>query len=123
MDQKEFEDRLDGYAERLSKTVSDGVKKVEDAFDRGKENLRTDMETEGTRFRGSPRMGAVLVAAGLVWLLAVMLPGSGWLFPVIVIAAGVYLLIRNRYSAGGSHSTVRPERDASDRSDPGSSNR
>lgn len=97
MDQKEFEERLDGYAEKLSQTVTDGVKKVEDAFDKGKENLRTDMDTtEESRFRGSPRMGAILVAGGLIWLLAVLLPGSAWLFPLIVVAIGVYFLIRNR---------------------------
>lgn len=116
MDQKEFEERLDGYAERLSKTVSDGVKRVEEAFDRGKANLRTDMEADDSRFRGSPRMGAVLVAAGVVWLLAVILPGSGWLFPVVVIAIGVYLLIRNRYSSSGSQPAGRHEHDAGDRS-------
>jgi len=103
MDQKEFEDRLDGYADRMSKTVSDGVKRMEEAFDRGKANLRTDMHSEGSRFRGSPRMGAVLVAAGAVWLLAVILPGSAWLFPVIVIAVGIYLLIRDRQSPRDRH--------------------
>jgi len=96
MDQKEFEERLDGYAEKMSQTVTDGVKKVEEAFDKGKQNLREDMDTDESRFRGSPRMGAILLACGIVWLLAVLLPGSGWLFPVIVMGAGIYLMIRNR---------------------------
>jgi hypothetical protein len=96
MDQKEFEERLDGYAEKLSATVADGVKKVEDAFDKGKENLKTDMDTDESRFRGSPRMGAVLVGIGLVWLLASIGALSSWIFPVLVIAGGIYLLIRNR---------------------------
>jgi hypothetical protein len=96
MDQREFEERLDGYAEKMSQTAADGVKKVEEAFDKGKQNLRADMDTDESRFRGSPRMGALLLAAGIIWLLAVLLPGSGWLFPVIVIGAGIYLMIRNR---------------------------
>ena len=100
MDQKEFEERLDGYAEKMSQTVADGVKKVEEAFDKGKQNLREDMDTDTdtdqSRFRGSPRMGAILLACGIIWLLAVLLPGSGWLFPVIVMGAGIYLMIRNR---------------------------
>ena len=96
MDQKEFEERLDGYAEKMSQTAADGVKKVEEAFDKGKQNLREDMDTDESRFRGSPRMGALLLAAGIIWLLAVLLPGSGWLFPVIVIGGGIYLMIRNR---------------------------
>jgi len=96
MDQKEFEERLDGYADKLTQTVADGVKKVEDAFDKGKQNLKQDMDADESRFRGSPRMGAILLACGVIWLLAVLIPGSGWLFPVIVIGAGIYLMIRNR---------------------------
>jgi len=96
MDQKEFEERLDGYAEKMSQTVADGVKKVEEAFDKGKQNLREDMDKDESRFRGSPRMGALLLAAGVIWLVAVLLPGSGWLYPLIIIGGGIYLMIRNR---------------------------
>jgi len=97
MDQKEFEDKLDGYAERISQAAGESVKKVEEAFDKGKANLKEDMETRSeSRFRSSPRMGAILFGVGLVWLLA----STGFInhpiVPILLIAVGIFLLVRQR---------------------------
>lgn len=96
-DRKEIEDRLDGFADKFSRAMSDGVKKLEDAFDKGKDNLRQDMETrEGRRLSGSPRLGALLLGLGIVWLLYSLGVLRQPIFPVILIVLGVYFLLRNR---------------------------
>jgi uncharacterized membrane protein len=97
-DRREFEEKLDGYAEKFSRAVSDGVKKLEDAFDKGKANLRDDMETkeESKRISGSPRMGLILVIVGILWLLFTMGVLRQPIFPILVIILGAYFLIRRR---------------------------
>jgi len=96
-DRREFEDKLDGLADKFSKTMSDGVKKLEDAFDKGKGNLRADMESEeNKKISGSPRMGAILLGLGLVWLLYAMGVLSQPIFPILLIILGVYFLVRAR---------------------------
>jgi hypothetical protein len=95
-DSKEFEDRLDSFADKFSKTMSDGVKKLEDAFDKGKDNLRQDMGSEHKRLSGSPRMGAILLGLGLVWLLHTLGALDHVIFPILVIVLGIYFLLRNR---------------------------
>jgi hypothetical protein len=95
-DRREFEDRLDRFADRFSKAMSDGVKKLEDTFDKGKANLHEDMESRESRMSGSPRMGAILVGIGFVWFLFAVGALDEWIFPVLMIALGVFFLIRNR---------------------------
>lgn len=96
-DRKEFEERMDGYAERFSRIVSDGVKKLEDAFDRGKTNFKDDIESEERhRLAGSPRLGLVLLGLGLVWLLYTLGVLRQPIFPVLMIVLGIYFLLRNR---------------------------
>jgi len=97
-DRREFEEKLDGYAEKFSRAVSDGVKKLEEAFDKGKSNLRADLETkeENKRISGSPRMGLILVIVGILWLLFTMGVLRQPIFPILVIILGAYFLIRRR---------------------------
>jgi len=98
MDQNEFENRLDGFADKMSRTVADGVTKMEEAFDKGKANVKADMEGEGEKRRlaSSPRMGLLLVAAGLLWLLHSLGLFSQPVFPIMVVAVGIYLILRHR---------------------------
>jgi hypothetical protein len=104
MDQKEFEGKLDEYANKISATVGEGVKKVEEAFDKGRENLKADAaegEGEGERggfrgMKGSPKSGIVLIGAGIVWLLYIAGFFQQWIFPILVIALGIYFIVRNR---------------------------
>ncbi len=94
---REFEDKLDGLADKFSKTMSDGVRKLEATFDKGKDNLRDDMESqEKKKLSGSPRMGAILLGLGLVWLLYALGVLSQPIFPILLIILGVYFLVRNR---------------------------
>ena len=98
MDQKQFEDRLDGLADTISKTVSEGVRKVEDAFERGRTNLDAETLGEGSNRRkiGSPRTGVVLLAIGIVWLLNSFDIFDHRIFPILMVAAGLYFIIRDK---------------------------
>ena len=106
MDQKEFEVKLDEYANKISVAVGEGVKKVEEAFDKGRENLKADSaeaEAEGggggggfRGMKGSPKSGIVLIGAGIVWLLYIAGFFQQWIFPILVIALGIYFIVRNR---------------------------
>ena len=98
MDQTEFESKLDEYANKISGAVSDGVKKVEAAFEKGKENLKTDENAEqGVKgLKGSPKMGLILVVAGILWLLYTFNVFAQPVFPILLIIVGLYFVIRNR---------------------------
>jgi hypothetical protein len=95
-DRKEFEERLDGFADKFSHAMSDGVKRLEEAFDRGKENLRQDMDSQESGLSGSPRLGMILVGLGILWLLYALGVLSQPIFPVLLIVLGIYFLLRNR---------------------------
>lgn len=95
-ERKEFEERLDGLADKFSRVMSDGVKKLEDAFDKGKANLREDMASKERRLPGSPRMGAILLGIGFVWFLFAVGALDEWIFPVLMMALGGFFLIRSR---------------------------
>lgn len=98
MDQNEFESKLDEYANKISGAVSEGVKKVEAAFEKGKENIKSESESgEGLKgLKGSPRMGLILVVLGILWLLFTLNFFDQWIFPVLLIIVGLYFVIRNR---------------------------
>jgi hypothetical protein len=95
-ERRDFEDKLDGLADKFSRTMSDGVKKLEEAFDKGKGNLREDMDSENKRLSGSPRLGVILLGLGLLWLLYALGVLSQPIFPILLIIMGVYFLVRNR---------------------------
>lgn len=104
MDQKEWEERLDRYADRTAQAVKQGVHILEDAFDKGKETLKE--ETSGTRAsdgtsdaparKGSPRLGLALVFVGIVWLLHSLRILDQPVFPILLIILGVYLIARSK---------------------------
>jgi predicted lipid-binding transport protein (Tim44 family) len=102
MDPKDYEDRMDRYAQKVTDAVSDGVKRVEEAFEKGKENLRQDIKgAQGIEgIKGSPRMGLLLVGVGVVWLLLSLGILQHPIFPIIVVAVGLYYIVRSRRSAG-----------------------
>jgi hypothetical protein len=102
MDQRDYEDRMNRYTQRFADAVSDGVKRVEEAFDKGKENLRQDIKgAQGMEgLRGSPRMGLILVGVGIVWLLFSLGILQHPIFPIIVIGVGLYYIVRSRRASG-----------------------
>jgi hypothetical protein len=120
MDQKQWEERLDRAADRVSRAVTNGVHVLEDAYEKGKETLKDEMDgrartaetpagasaesaaqsaftAEPRRAsKGSPRLGLVLVAVGIIWLLNSLGVLNQPVFPILLIVLGVYFIARAR---------------------------
>jgi len=117
MDQKQWEERLDRAAEKVSRAVTSGVHVLEDAYEKGKETLkeefdgghRADPSAPGsphedsaasstpathTGRKGSPRLGLMLVAVGIIWLLNSLGVLNQPVFPILLIVLGVYFIAR-----------------------------
>jgi len=95
--QRDFEGKLDEYANKISQVVSEGVKRVEEAFEKGKENLRSESDEGGAKGKkGSARSGIVLIGVGIVWLLYIAGLFGHVIFPILLIILGIYFVVRNR---------------------------
>lgn len=116
MDQKQWEERLDRAADRVSRAVTEGVHVLEDAYVKGKETLKEEMNAHptpdstapgatatGSAFtaepqpaprKGSPRLGLMLVGLGIVWLLHSLGILDQPVFPILLIVLGVYFIAR-----------------------------
>jgi hypothetical protein len=118
MDQKQWEERLDRAADRVSRAVTGGVHVLEDAYEKGKETLKDEMDGHRTTApdtpsatvdpaaqsaftaepkrasKGSPRLGLMLVAVGIIWLLNSLGVLNQPVFPILLIVLGVYFIAR-----------------------------
>ena len=117
MDQKQWEERLDRAADSVSKAVTSSVHVLEDAYEKGKETLKEEIgglrnpsdapraTTETTspsafsaeskrESKGSPRLGLMLVAVGIIWLLNSLGVLNQPVFPILLIVLGVYFIAR-----------------------------
>ena len=95
--QRDFEGKLDEYANKISQAVSEGVKRVEEAFEKGKENLKSESGEGGAKgMKGSARSGIVLIGVGIVWLLYIAGLFGHVIFPILLIILGIYFVVRNR---------------------------
>lgn len=95
--QRDFDSKLDEYANKISQVVSEGVKRVEEAFDKGKENLKAGSAEGGVKgLKGSPRSGIILIVLGIVWLLYIAGLFEHVIFPILLIVLGIYFVVRNR---------------------------
>jgi hypothetical protein len=96
MDQKGFEKKLDEVTEKFSKTVSEGVKRVEETFEKGKENLKNNPEARDRwkSFITSPAGGMIFAVVGAVWLLSTMGVFNHPVFPILLIILGLYLIFK-----------------------------
>jgi hypothetical protein len=98
MDQKGFEKKLDEVTEKFSKTVSDGVKRVEETFEKGKESLKSHPEVRDRwkSFAFSPSGGMILVIVGFIWLLSTLGVFNHPVFPILLIGLGVFLIFKKQ---------------------------
>lgn len=103
MEQKQWEQRLDRAADRVSEAVTQGVHVLENAFDKGRDTLKDDLGapragsetgTAGSTSKGSPRLGLMLVGLGIVWLLHSLGILQQPVFPILLIVLGVYFIVR-----------------------------
>jgi F0F1-type ATP synthase assembly protein I len=117
MDQKQWEERLDRAADRVSRAVTEGVHVLEDAYEKGKETIKEEFDgrrsaTDNTASdastqsaftagpkpatKGSPRVGLILVGLGIVWLLNTLGILDQPVFPILLIVLGVYFIARSK---------------------------
>lgn len=106
MEQKDWEEKLDRAAERVAGSVKDGVRVLEDAYERGREGLFDEARgasagqaaapEAGSTKKGTPRLGLALVALGIIWLLHSLGILDHPIFPIILIILGVYFIARSK---------------------------
>jgi hypothetical protein len=98
MEQKDFDGKLNEYADKISNAVSEGVKRLEKAFETERDKMRaTENAPEGTRATArSPRFGIVLVTIGILWLLYTLGVFAQPVLPILLIIAGVYFIAKSR---------------------------
>jgi hypothetical protein len=115
MDQKDWEERLDRAADNVSRAVTDGVRVLEDEYERAKEKFDSRRSAQPgaavtsdatpasgvapeskVAAKGSPRMGLMLVGLGLVWLLNSLGILDQPVFPILLIVLGVYFIARSK---------------------------
>lgn len=104
MENKDFDRRLDHYADQISRTVDKGVEKLEDAFEKGRAELRRE-RAQGDK--GRPRRGVWLLVVGVAWLLYAIGALGHPLLPILVIILGIYLIVR-RPDDGDSSTPPKP---------------
>jgi hypothetical protein len=96
---KHVEDRLDDVADKFSKVMAEGVRRMEDAFDKGMKKIKDNPSIEGGNVKDfffSSTGGGVLVVFGVIWFLYAIGLFDHWLFPLLVIALGLYLMYRHK---------------------------
>ena len=96
---RNVEDRLDDIANRFSRAMSECVKRMEGAFDKGIKSVRENPELSKAKikgFFGSSTGGGILLIVGFVWLFYAIGLLDQPVFPILLIALGFYVLYRNR---------------------------
>ncbi len=96
---KNVEDKLDDFADRFSKAVTDGAKRMEEAFDRGIKGFKENPNISSGKVKGfftSSTGGAVLVVIGFVWFFYAVGLFDQPIVPILMIVLGFYLMRRYR---------------------------
>lgn len=96
---KSVEDRLDEVADKFSNAMSEGVKKMEKAFDKASESIGSNPELTRDKikgFFGTASGAGVLIIVGIIWFLYTVGFFSVWIFPVLLVVFGIFLLYRQK---------------------------
>lgn len=96
--EKGFEERLDKAADRITRTVSEGIKRMEEAFERSKENIKesTNISDRYKQIFNYPTGGFLLLVIGFVWLMYTVGFFQVKWFPVILMIIGLYMMLKKR---------------------------
>lgn len=95
---KGFEEKLDGAADKFSKTISEGVKRIEDSFEQSKKNIKDSTNISGKykSFFNYPTGGFLLLVVGFVWLMYTVGFFNQKIFPIVLIIVGLYMMLKRR---------------------------
>jgi hypothetical protein len=97
---KRFEEKLDNAAEKFSRTMSEGIKRMEDSFEQSKKNIK-DSTNISQRYKGIfnyPTGGFLLLVVGFVWLMYTVGFFDQKIFPIILVIVGLYMMLKKRGS-------------------------
>lgn len=92
---RDFEAKLDEVAERVSQTVSDGVKRLEEAAERVKQSPEFS-QGRAKKFFTSPLGGLVVTIIGVLWFFNAVGLFQSWPVALVVIGVGIYMIYRFR---------------------------
>jgi len=98
-----LEEKLDDFAEKFSKAMGDGVKRMENAFEKGFRDIRDNPSFSKSRVRGfftSSTGGSILVVIGFVWLFYAVGLLDQPIFPALLIILGFYLMHKYKSDDG-----------------------
>ena len=97
---KKFEEKMDTTADKFSKSISEGVRRMEESFEQSKKNLTesTSISEKYKHIFNYPTGGFLLVVVGFVWLMYAVGFFEIWLFPIILIIIGLYMMLKKRSS-------------------------
>jgi hypothetical protein len=92
---KEFESKLDEVADRVSRTVSEGVKRLEEAASHIEQRPEIS-EGRVKKFFTSPMGGLVVTMIGVLWFFNAVGLFRSWIVALIVTGIGIYMIYRFR---------------------------
>jgi hypothetical protein len=101
-EKRSFEAKLDDFADKFSGAVADGVKRMENAFEKGAKDIRDNPNFSQSRVRGfftSSAGGSILVVIGFIWLFYAIGLLDNPVFPALMIIVGFYIM--HRFKASG----------------------
>ena len=93
------EEKLDEIADKFSSAMSEGVKKMEEAFDKASDRVKSNPQLSADRikgFFGTASGAGVLIIVGISWFLYTIGFFSHWIFPILLVAFGIFLLYRQK---------------------------
>jgi hypothetical protein len=95
---KKFEEKMDKAADRFSKTISEGMRRMEESFEQSKKNLKESgsITEKYKHIFNYPTGGFLLVVVGFVWLMYAVGFFKLWPFPIILIIIGLYMMLKKR---------------------------
>ena len=96
---RNVEEKLDDFADRFSKSMSEGVRRMEDAFDKGFQSFKDNPNISSGKVKGffsSSSGGIFLVVVGFAWFFYAVGLFDNPIFPILMIVLGFFLMYKNR---------------------------